>query len=143
MRKNVWIYVLFVYILAALAGCGKSEQPIKSEETVTEDAGEMSVEAEKNEESVIEKNEVAVLALEKTLITHYEWDEKLPVILARSEYSPVRMQEKDARLYPQMAEVLDELALLQTNSMEDEYENFMAFAKEELHSPLPLLPIHR
>ena len=132
MRKNVWICVLLTYILAALAGCGKSEQPIKSEETVTEDAGEMSAEAEKNEESVVEKEEVAVLALEKTLVTRYEWDEKLPVILARSEYSPVRMQEKDAKLYPQMAEVLDELALLQTNSMEDEYENLKAFAKEEL-----------
>ena len=132
MRKNVWICVLLTYILAALAGCGKSEQPIKSEETVTEDAGKMSAEAEKIEESVVEKNEVAELALEKTLVTRYEWDEKLPVILARSEYSPVRMQEKDAKLYPQMAEVLDELALLQTNSMEDEYENLKAFAKEEL-----------
>ena len=45
MRKNVWICVLLTYILAALAGCGTSEQPIKSEETVTEDAGEMSAEA--------------------------------------------------------------------------------------------------
>ena len=126
MRKNIWICILFIYILVAFAGCGKSEQPMDCEEIVTEDIGEMSTEAEKIEKSV------DVLALEKTLVTRYEWDEKLPVILARSEYSPVRMQEKDAKLYPQMAAVLDELALLQTNSMEDEYENFMSFAKEEL-----------
>lgn len=126
MRKNIWICVLFTYILVAFAGCGKSEQPMDREEIVTEDIGEMSTEAEKIEKSV------DVLALEKTLVTRYEWDEKLPVILARSEYSPVRMQEKDAKLYPQMAEVLEELALLQTNSMEDEYENLKAFAKEEL-----------
>ena len=52
MRKNIWIFILFIYILVAFVGCGKSEQPMDREEIVTEDIGEMSTEAEKIEKKV-------------------------------------------------------------------------------------------
>lgn len=133
MKRNVLILMFCMFAMTFFSGCGTSTQPAddkKSDLTEKEDV-ERTMKPE-TQEDVTEPEEVHVLALEKELINRYEWDKDEPVILAKTSYSPVCLQEKDAKTYPELAGALQELVLLQKNSKDDEYENLISFGKEEL-----------
>ena len=70
------------------------------------------------------------LALQKQLHALYDWDDTS--LLVRSEFSPVTMWYEDAAKYPKLAETLNQTANMVKRSMEDEYDNLCATAREEL-----------
>ncbi len=138
-RSKVWGCFLCIFIAGVLFGCASSTPDSENEGTAEEitrgtesSQEETAAEETPAEETVPEK--VCLLNLEKKLEEQYEWDEVQPVILAMSTYSTVHLQKEDEAMYPELAGVLEELALLQKNSMEDEYENLLSFGREEMQA---------
>jgi len=72
--------------------------------------------------------------LEKSLHSYYEWVDDLPQALVRSEHSCVTLGKKDAESYPEMAEMLRQIATMQENAMLDEFDNLVSIANDELQS---------
>ncbi|MBQ5754899.1 MAG: hypothetical protein IIV90_04445, partial [Oscillospiraceae bacterium] len=70
------------------------------------------------------------LALQKQLYGQYDWEDD--DLLVQSEYSHITLWYEDAEAYPQLAEVLEQTAAMVVRSMEDEYDNLSATAREEL-----------
>jgi len=66
------------------------------------------------------------------LHTYYEWDDTSGKDMVRSEHSYVTVGQEDAELYPEMAETFNQIAAMQTRSMEDEFDNLLSIAREEL-----------
>lgn len=60
----------------------------------------------------------------------WEWDDE--ILLAVSEYSSVTLNEESTQKYPALAETLDQTQRMITRSMEDEFDNLLSTAKEEL-----------
>ena len=70
------------------------------------------------------------LSLQKQLYGLYDWDDDS--LLVQSEYSHVTLWQNDTAEYPELAEVLNQTANMVKRSMEDEYDNLCATAREEL-----------
>lgn len=70
------------------------------------------------------------LSLQKQLYGLYDWDDD--ALLVQSEYSHVTLWQNDTAKYPELAEVLEQTANMIKRSMEDEYDNLCATAREEL-----------
>ena len=70
------------------------------------------------------------ITLQKQFYGHYDWDDDR--LLVQSEYSHVTLWQNDAAKYPELAEALDQTANMVKRSMEDEYDNLCATAREEL-----------
>ena len=133
--KRIITFFMIACMTIGLWGCKEKEPaPDRTTPESTEEdlISEDSSETEDTSGDAEETEEIKLLRLEKRLVTNYDWHEDTPVMLAYSAYSPVTMHEEDAKTYPQMAQTLEELSRLQTNSMEDEYENLVSFAKEAL-----------
>jgi len=129
MKKIICI-LLSVCMLLCLAACHpNTEQPPKSEDIATED--QTSTEDTEKQNSG-DTDEIRPLSLEKTLHTYYEWDDNLPQALVRSENSCVTLDTEAANAFPEMAEVLSQIATMQENAMLDEFDNLVSIAREEL-----------
>ena len=70
------------------------------------------------------------LSLQKQLYSLYDWDDD--ALLVQSEFSHVTLWQNDAAKYPKLAEALNQTANMIKRSMEDEYDNLCATAREEL-----------
>lgn len=70
------------------------------------------------------------LSLQKQLYGLYDWDDD--TLLVQSEFSHVTLWQNDAAKYPKLAEALNQTANMIKRSMEDEYDNLCATAREEL-----------
>jgi len=70
------------------------------------------------------------LSLQKQLYGLYDWDDD--TLLVRSEYSHVTLWWEDTEKYPDLAEALEQRANMVRRSMEDEYDNLCASAREDL-----------
>ena len=70
------------------------------------------------------------LSLQKQLYGLYDWDDD--ALLVQSEYSHVMLWQEDATKYHDLAAVLEQTANMVKRSMEDEYDNLCATAREEL-----------
>ena len=70
------------------------------------------------------------LSLQKQLYSLYDWDDD--ALLVQSEFSHVTLWQNDAAKYPKLAEALNQTANMVKRSMEDEYDNLCATAREEL-----------
>lgn len=70
------------------------------------------------------------LSLQKQLYGLYDWDDD--TLLVQSEFSHVTLWQNDAAKYPELAEALEQTANMVKRSMEDEYDNLCATAREEL-----------
>ena len=70
------------------------------------------------------------LSLQKQLYSLYDWDDD--ALLVQSEFSHVILWQNDAAKYPKLAEALNQTANMVKRSMEDEYDNLCATAREEL-----------
>ena len=149
--KRMMCVLLCICILLCLTACGKNtEQPKETEPTAaTEDRmpteSQPTTEAQLPNESQptteatgtqddVSVNEIKPLTLEKALHTYYEWDDELPQALVRSEHSTVTLSEAAAQAYPEMAQVLSQIATMQENAMLDEFDNLISFARDELKS---------
>ena len=100
-------------------------QPLDESEPTTGDTGNQ------NDDPA---DEIRPLTLEKALHTYYEWDDALPQALVRSEHSIVTLSQETAQIYPEMAQVLSQIATMQENAMLDEFDNLVSFAREELEA---------
>lgn len=117
--------LLSVCMLVCLAACQRDvEQPQKSESQTTTESTE-----NKNGDDT---DKMRVLTLEKSLDTHYEWSDDNDKALVRSEHEQVTLGQEDAKAFSEMAEVLSQISTMQKNAMEDEFDNLISFAKEEL-----------
>ncbi len=125
--KKIICLLLSVCILFCLAACQGEPQPPQE----TESTGF----TENSENNQGENGEpMKVLTLEKALHTYYEWADDLEQALVKSQHSCVTLGQEDAGAYPQMAEVLSQIATMQEKAMLDEFDNLVSFAKEELAS---------
>lgn len=124
MKKMIGT-LLSVCMLLCLAGCHQeADEPQVSQTTGTTGGIENPI--------IDEPDEVRLLTLEKTLFTHYEWDDDIVNALVRSQYSYVTLGQEDAEAFPEMAEVLSQKAATLENAMLDEFYNLVSFAREEL-----------
>ena len=123
--------LLSVWMLLCLASCGSN--PEKPRETEPQTPTGNSVPTENpNDPNGEEPCELSVLTLEKALHTYYEWADDYDRALVRSEHSCVTLGQEDAKAFPEMAEVLSQIATMQENAMLDEFDNLVSFAREEL-----------
>ena len=129
--------MLSVCILLCLSACQRAaEYPQGSESTVSTESQSstesqdptISTENQQGEET----DKMRILTLEKALHTYYEWADDYDRTLVRSEHSCVTLGQKDADTYPEMAEVLSQIATMQENAMLDEFDNLVSIAREEL-----------
>lgn len=126
--KSIICILVSVCMLLCLASCIREvQQPQESESKTT---AESRNETENQNEDDSEK--IRVLTLEKTLHTYYDWADGLDTALVRSENSYVTLGQEDAELFPEMAETLNQISTMQKNAMEDEFDNLVSIAKDEL-----------
>ena len=132
MKKFICL-LLCVCLLLCLAACHENaEQPQQSESNTTTES-QASTEGTENKQDE-DDDKIKLLTLEKELHTYYEWADDYDRALVRSEHSCVTMGQADADAYPEMAQVLSQIATMQENAMLDEYDDLVSFAREELAS---------
>lgn len=135
--KKIICVLLSVCMLQCFAACGENtEQPPETEsinttESQTPTESQTSTEGTENQDGD-HAHEIRLLTLEKTLHTYYEWEDDYDWALVRSEHSCVTLEQADADAYPEMAQVLEQIATMQENAMLDEFDNLVSFAREEL-----------
>lgn len=129
--KRIICVLLSVCMLLCFAACGENtEQPPETESIDTTES-QTPTESTENKQGE-DTDEMRVLTLEKALHTYYEWAEDSDQTLVRSEHSCVTLGQADADAYPEMAQVLEQIATMQENAMLDEFDNLVSFAREEL-----------
>ena len=138
MKRIIGI-LLSVCMLLCLAACSNStEQPQETENNVTTEApsqteSQPQTEPQPTTEALEDQPDgIRPLKLEKSLYTYYEWADDYDPALVRSEHSTVTLSQEDAEAYPEMAQVLSQIATMQENAMLDEFDNLVSFAREEL-----------
>ena len=120
--KRIICLLLSNCMLLCLVACHKStEQPTDTE----------SMDTTRNQDGE-HLHEIKLLTLEKILNSYYEWDDDYDRTIVRSEHSCVTLGQADADAYPEMAQVLDQIATMQENAMRDEFDNLVSIAREEL-----------
>ena len=72
------------------------------------------------------------LTLIKSCHSIREYDEENALLLAQNSYSCVTLHADDAADFPALAEALEQIAAMETRSMDDEFDNLIGFAKESL-----------
>lgn len=152
--KKIIAIALTAAMLLTLTACGSGDKPSNYESNTTpsgtgettdnvpeESTTEASASSEDDAESVISRYdsnaddevfEIRLLTPEKTLHTRYEWADDYDRALVRSEHSCVTLGQADADAYPEMAEVLNQLATMQEKAMQDEFDNLVSIAREDL-----------
>ena len=80
----------------------------------------------------ITNNEIKLLSVNKEFVSHYEWCEDFSELLVKSEYSDVTLDKSVEEKYPTLAKKLSETSAMRKRLMEDEKDNFIAFANEEI-----------
>ena len=130
-HQRIISVLLCVCMFLCLVSCGNN--PEKPRETEPQTPTGNSVPTEKpNDQNGEEPYKISVLTLEKALHTYYEWADDYDRALVWSEHSCVTLGQEDADAYPEMAEVLSQIATMQENAMLDEFDNLVSFAREEL-----------
>jgi len=137
--KRILCILLSVCLLLCLGACThNAEKPPEPESTgPTEEPKptetQPPTEKPTEPEAVDDPGPIRLLTLEKALHTYYEWVDDLPQALVRSEHSCVTLGREDAARYPEMAQVLSQIATMQENAMLDEFDNLVSTAREELN----------
>ena len=154
-NKKIWTaFLLIICMVLSLSACGgKNSSPnentteinkVETTEAVltpTQAASVPSANVPESTSAPTEPSEtkteekqtpVQILSLKKQRNSNYDWDDT--TLLVQSEYSNVTLWYEDAGEYPELAEVLEQVASMSDRSMENEYENLASFAKEEQES---------
>ncbi len=118
--KRIIGILLTLCFMVAFTSCGED-----SPQEVTPDETAQTAENEKSEE-------ITVLSLNKEYISHYEWYEDHPTMLVRSEYTDVTLDRSMEKKYPLLAKALTETSVMRKRTMEEEKDNFIVTATEEI-----------
>ena len=129
--KRIICVLLFACMLLCLASCGENTEHSPETESIDATESQSSTESTENNQGE-ETDEMRVLTLEKALHTYYEWADDYDRALVRSEHSCVTLGQADAEAYPEMAQVLSQIAAMQEKAMLEEFDNLVSFAREEL-----------
>lgn len=120
--KKILCVFLSLCIVIGFASCKKDN----SDENVTDTSSTTQASDENTKD-----DEIKVLSLNKEYISHYEWYEDTSTMLVRSEYSDVTLDKSMEKQYPLLAQKLSETSAMRKRAMEDEKDNYIAFAKED------------
>lgn len=128
--KKIICLLLCVGLFLCITACQKKgEAPGETESsTVAED--QVPTEDPENKQDG-DAAEIKLLTLEKALYANFEWVDDYNGTLVRSEYSCVTLGQEDADAYPEMAQVLRQIAAAQENAMLDEFSILATTAREE------------
>jgi len=131
MKKAATISGCLLLVLSLLTACTNDNLP---EETTKEENELTETEALSSETGpsadISEKASAEPLAMLKSFYSRQEWDGE--TLLAVSECSDAVMSDESAEKYPKLAEALEETNRMTQRSMEDEFDNLLSTAKEEL-----------
>lgn len=119
--KRILCVLLSLCIIIGFASCEKGNP----DENVTDTP---STTQTSNENT---KDEIRALSLNKEYISHYEWYEDTSTMLVRSEYSDVTLDKSMEKQYSLLAKTLSETSAMRKRAMEDEKDNYIAFATED------------
>ncbi len=156
MKKKIFLLILLSVFLALclIAGCSEktgqpeyggeeqiptpeipdawiTEAPVATEqpeEPTPVEMPEATAPVETPEPTV--KDTAQTLTLSKFFAQQWEWDDE--ILLALSEYNTVTLLGDDTQKFPALAETLEQRKNMAVRSMGDEFDNLLAFAKEEL-----------
>lgn len=129
--KRIICLLLSTCMLLCLSACHENTEQPPDTESIDTTGNQISTEGTGNQNSD-HTHEISLLTLEKTLHTYYEWADDYDRALVRSEHSCVTLGLADADAYPEMAQVLSQIAAMQENAMLDEFDNLVSTAREEL-----------
>jgi len=73
-----------------------------------------------------------ILSVEKFVTTRAEWDNDADVLPVYSFYESVTLEYESAQAYPELAQTLSQTASMLQRSMDEEYDNLLSWAQEEL-----------
>lgn len=118
--KRIICALLSSCMIIGFASCDSNDSPDVPSTT-------QAVEEEKS-------GEATPLSLNKECISHYEWYEDSSEMLVRSEYTDVTLDKSMEKKYPGLAKTLSETSAMRKKSMEEEKDNFLAFATEEFEN---------
>lgn len=126
--KRAAAFLLSMCMLLCLCACGgqtgsESPDPQNTPQDTPDPSGTPDT-------SPTVHGDVRTLSLQKHLYSLYDWDDD--ALLVQSEFSHVTLWQNDAAKYPKLAEALNQTANMVKRSMEDEYDNLCATAREEL-----------
>lgn len=146
MKKRILPVIALIAVLCQFASCAGETIPDETilaenqpAETIPAEAEVESSETEPAEtepaetESAVTVPEQAYaehLTMSKYFSQQWEWDDE--ILLALSEYNAVTLFGDDTQKYPALAETLDQTKNMAVRSMEDEFDNLLATAKDEL-----------
>lgn len=120
--KKILCVLLSLCIVIGFASC-KKDNP---DENVTDTSSTTQASDENTKD-----DEIKVLSLNKEYISHYEWYEDTSTMLVRSEYSDVTLDKSMEKQYPLLAQKFSETSSMRKRAMEDEKDNYIAFATED------------
>ncbi len=114
-RKSLSIFIVLC-LLFTFSSCNqKTEKP------------EQNVSDNKNETNTVE-----FLDLEKTIVLNDYRNEDKNTLFVKSEYSNIVLSQDHAGKYPELSKALDGIAVKKKKAMDEEYDNFVSFANEDL-----------
>ncbi len=117
--KKVICILLSLCIIISFAACEKDI----SDKEVTENSSSSQIIDDVSEE-------IKALSLNKEFVCDYEWHGDSSVMLVRSEYTDVTLDKSFEKQYPLLANALSDASAMRKRAMEDEKDNYIAFASE-------------
>lgn len=139
--KKVLSLIIALAVFACLTACqanNNNQQESNSQSSAESESANESrgsdESSDSSEEDTSEAVEIDIISLEKALHTYFEWEDGLDNALVKVEHSAITLGKEDAESFPELAEALNQIAVMQENSMLGEFDNLVSFAKEELNS---------
>ena len=126
MKRKTVLLMGVLLVLCQFASCNAERSP---DETT---APYIETEPTENDTAASSPEQTAAehLALVKSFSQKQEWDGE--ILLALSEYTGVVLSEESAQMYPALAEILEQTHRMASRSMDDEFDNLLSAAKDEI-----------
>ena len=131
MKRIAVLFVGVLIIMCQLAACNAEHIPDETEpfENIA-DKTETEYEGNDTIMPSTEQSAAEHLTPVKYFSQQSEWDDE--ILLAVSEYSAVTLHDESTQKYPALAEALEQTKNMAARSMEDEFDNLLGTAKDEL-----------
>ena len=131
MKRIAVLFVGMLLIMCQLAACNAAHIPDETEPFEnTSDKTEAEYEGADTIMPSPEQTVAEQIMLVKYFSQQSEWDDE--ILLAVSEYSAVTLHDESTQKYPALAEALEQTKNMAARSMEDEFDNLLGTAKDEL-----------
>ena len=132
MKRITVLFVGVLLIMCQLAACNAEHIPDETEpfENIA-DKTETKYEGNDTIMPSTEQSAAEHITLVKYFSQQSEWDDE--ILLVVSEYSAVTLSEDSTQKYSVLSDTLEQTKNMTVRSMEDEFDNLLATAKEELN----------